>query len=144
MAQMFYEQDCSLSFLEGKKIAIVGYGSQGHAHALNLKDSGCDVVVALYEGSKSWKKAEEAGLTVMTTAEAAKVADLIMILINDEKQAAMYEKDIAPLSWRLPMALISISAASVRPRTWMSSWLPRRARATRSAASILRARVFRT
>ena len=72
MAQMFYAQDCNLDYLMGKKIAIVGYGSQGHAHALNLRDSGCDVIVALYEGSKSWKKAEEAGLTVMTTAEAAK------------------------------------------------------------------------
>ena len=96
MAQMFYAQDCNLDYLMGKKIAIVGYGSQGHAHALNLRDSGCDVIVALYEGSKSWKKAEEAGLTVMTTAEAAKVADMIMILINDEKQAAMYHKDIEP------------------------------------------------
>ena len=94
MAQMFYAQDCNLEYLMGKKIAIVGYGSQAHAHALNLRDSGCDVVVALYEGSKSWKKAEAAGLTVMTTAEAAKVADMIMILINDEKQAAMYHKDI--------------------------------------------------
>ncbi len=96
MAQMFYAQDCNLEYLMGKKIAIVGYGSQGHAHALNLRDSGCDVVVALYEGSKSWKKAEDAGLTVVTTAEAAKVADMIMILINDEKQAAMYHKDIEP------------------------------------------------
>ena len=96
MAQMFYAQDCNLEYLMGKKIAIVGYGSQGHAHALNLRDSGCDVGVALYEGSKSWKKAEAAGLTVMTTAEAAKVADMIMILINDEKQAAMYHKDIEP------------------------------------------------
>ena len=96
MAQMFYAQDCNLEYLMGKKIAIVGYGSQGHAHALNLRDSGCDVIVALYEGSKSWKKAEAAGLTVMTTAEAAKVADMIMILINDEKQAAMYHKDIEP------------------------------------------------
>ena len=96
MAQMFYAQDCNLDMLSGKKIAVVGYGSQGHAHALNLKDSGCDVIVALYEGSKSWAKAEAAGLTVMTTAEAAKVADMIMILINDEKQADMYKKDIAP------------------------------------------------
>ena len=96
MAQMFYAQDCNLEYLMGKKIAIVGYGSQGHAHALNLRDSGCDVVVALYEGSRSWKKAEAAGLTVMTTAEAAKIADMIMILINDEKQAAMYHKDIEP------------------------------------------------
>ena len=96
MAQMFYAQDCNLDMLSGKKIAVVGYGSQGHAHALNLKDSGCDVIVALYEGSKSWAKAEAAGLTVMTTADAAKVADMIMILINDEKQADMYNKDIKP------------------------------------------------
>ena len=96
MAQMFYAQDCNLDFIKGKKIAIVGYGSQGHAHALNLRDSGMDVTVALYEGSKSWQKAEAAGLKVKTTAEAAKEADLIMILINDEKQAAMYQKDIAP------------------------------------------------
>lgn len=96
MAQMFYAQDCNLEYLMGKKIAIVGYGSQGHAHALNLRDSGCDVVVALYEGSKSWKKAEAAGLTVMTTAEAAKVADMIMILINDEKQAKLYKESIEP------------------------------------------------
>ena len=96
MAQMFYAQDCNLDFIKGKKIAIVGYGSQGHAHALNLRDSGMDVTVALYEGSKSWQKAEAAGLKVKPTAEAAKEADLIMILINDEKQAAMYQKDIAP------------------------------------------------
>lgn len=94
MAQMFYEQDCNLELLRGKKIVIVGYGSQGHAHALNLHDSGMDVTVALYEGSKSWKKAEAAGLKVQTTAEAAKDADLIMILINDEKQADMYAADI--------------------------------------------------
>ena len=96
MAQMFYAQDCNLEMLNGKKIAIVGYGSQGHAHALNLKDSGCDVIVALYEGSKSWAKAEAAGLTVMTTADAAKVADMIMILINDEKQAKLYKESIEP------------------------------------------------
>ena len=96
MAQMFYEQDCNLELLKGKKIVIVGYGSQGHAHALNLRDSGMDVTVALYEGSKSWAKAEAAGLKVKTTAEAAKDADIIMILINDEKQAAMYNKDIKP------------------------------------------------
>ena len=97
MAKMYYEKDCDLSYLDGKKIAIIGYGSQGHAHALNLRDSGCDVIVGLYEGSKSWAKVAEAdGFTVMTTAEATKAADIIMILINDEKQAAMYKKDIAP------------------------------------------------
>ena len=95
-ARIFYEQDCNLSLLEGKKIAIIGYGSQGHAHALNLKESGCDVCIGLYEGSKSKAKAEAQGLTVYNTAEAAKMADIIMILINDEKQAAMYKKDVEP------------------------------------------------
>ena len=86
-ARLFYQEDCNLSLLEGKKIAIIGYGSQGHAHALNLKDSGCDVIIGLYEGSKSWAKAEAQGFKVYTAAEAAKQADIIMILINDEKQA---------------------------------------------------------
>ncbi|HIV17156.1 MAG TPA: ketol-acid reductoisomerase [Candidatus Alectryocaccobium stercorigallinarum] len=95
-AKIYYQEDCNLSMLEGKKIAIIGYGSQGHAHALNLKDSGCDVVIGLYEGSKSKAKAEAQGLKVYNTAEAAKMADIIMILINDEKQAAMYKKDIEP------------------------------------------------
>lgn len=96
MAQLYYEKDCNFSKLKGKKIAIVGYGSQGHAHALNLKDSGADVVVALYAGSPSKAKAEAAGLKVMLTADAVKAADIIMILINDEKQAALYSKDIQP------------------------------------------------
>ncbi|MGI6118566.1 MAG: ketol-acid reductoisomerase [Bilifractor sp.] len=95
-AQIYYQEDCNLSLLDGKKIAIIGYGSQGHAHALNLKDSGCDVIVGLYEGSKSWAKAEKQGLKVYTAAEAAKQADIIMILINDELQASMYKKDIEP------------------------------------------------
>ena len=95
-ARLFYQEDCNLSLLEGKKIAIIGYGSQGHAHALNLKDSGCDVIIGLYEGSKSWAKAEAQGFKVYTAAEAAKQADIIMILINDEKQAAMYKKDVEP------------------------------------------------
>lgn len=96
MAKIYYQQDCNLSLLEGKTVAVIGYGSQGHAHALNLKDSGVHVVVGLYEGSKSWKKAEEAGFEVYTAAEAAKRADIIMILINDEKQAKMYKESIAP------------------------------------------------
>ena len=94
--RIFYQQDCDLQKLAGKTVAIIGYGSQGHAHALNLKDSGVDVVIGLYEGSKSWAKAEAQGLKVMTSAEAAKVADIIMILINDEKQAALYKESIAP------------------------------------------------
>ena len=96
MAKIYYQEDCNLSMLEGKTIAVIGYGSQGHAHALNLKESGCDVCIGLYEGSKSKAKAESQGLTVYNTAEAAKMADIIMILINDEKQAAMYKKDIEP------------------------------------------------
>ena len=95
-ARIFYQEDCNLSLLEGKTIAIIGYGSQGHAHALNLKESGCNVIIGLYEGSKSKAKAEAQGLTVYNTVDAAKEADIIMILINDEKQAAMYKKDIEP------------------------------------------------
>ncbi len=93
---MYHSEDCNLSALDGKTVAIIGYGSQGHAHALNLKDSGVKVVVGLYEGSKSWKKAEEAGLEVATAADAAKKADIIMILINDEKQQALYLESILP------------------------------------------------
>lgn len=96
MAVMYYEKDCSLDLLKGKKLVVVGYGSQGHAHALNLKDAGLDVTVGLYEGSASWGKAEKAGLKVQKTADAVKDADVVMILVNDEKQADLYEKDIAP------------------------------------------------
>ena len=96
MARIFYQQDCDLQKLSGKTVAIIGYGSQGHAHALNLKDSGVDVIVGLYEGSKSWEKAERQGLKVMTSAEAAKNADVVMILINDEKQAKLYKEEIEP------------------------------------------------
>ena len=96
MAKIFYQEDCNLSLLEGKTIAIIGYGSQGHAHALNLKESGCHVIIGLYEGSKSWDKAVKQGFEVFTAAEAAKQADIIMILINDEKQADLYKKDIEP------------------------------------------------
>ena len=95
-AKIYYQEDCNPSLLEGSTIAIIGYGSQGHAHALNLKDSGFHVIIGLYEGSKSWKRAESQGLEVYTAAEAAKKADIIMILINDEFQAAMYKKDVAP------------------------------------------------
>ena len=95
-AKIYYQEDCNLAMLEGKTIAIIGYGSQGHAHALNLKDSGCKVIIGLYEGSSSWAKAEAQGFEVFTAAEAAKRADIIMILINDEKQAALYKNDIEP------------------------------------------------
>lgn len=96
MAKIYYQEECNLSLLKDKKIAIIGYGSQGHAHALNLKESGCDVIIGLYEGSASWDKAIRQGFEVFTAEEAAKQADIIMILINDEKQKAMYEASIAP------------------------------------------------
>jgi ketol-acid reductoisomerase len=96
MANRYYEQDGNLGLLKGKTVAIIGYGSQGHAHALNLRDSGVSVIVGLYPGSKSWAKAESAGLRVMTTAEAAKAADVMMVLVSDHLQADIYEKDIKP------------------------------------------------
>ena len=96
MVKIYYAQDCDLNRLNGKTVAIMGYGSQGHAHALNLKESGVNVVVGLYEGSKSAIKAREAGLDVLTVSEAAKKADLIMILLPDELQAGVYEKEIKP------------------------------------------------
>lgn len=94
MAIMFYEKDCDLGALQGKTIAVIGYGSQGHAHALNAKESGMKVVIGLYEGSKSWERAEKAGFKVMTAKDAAETADFIMILINDEKQAKLYNESI--------------------------------------------------
>ena len=96
MVKMYYEKDCNLDVLNGKKIAIIGYGSQGHAHALNLRDSGCDVIVGLRKGGKSWPVAEKDGFDVYPIAEAAKQADIIMILINDEVQATVYKSEIAP------------------------------------------------
>ena len=96
MVKMYYEKDCNLEALNGKTIAIIGYGSQGHAHALNLRDSGCNVIVGLRKGGKSWPVAEKDGFEVYTVAEATRKADIIMILINDEVQAAVYKSEIAP------------------------------------------------
>jgi len=96
MAQMYYDEDANLDLLAGKTIAIIGYGSQGHAHALNLQDSGLDVIVGLYPGSKSIAKAEAAGLTVKNVADAAKAADFLMILLPDEVQKTVYKQEIEP------------------------------------------------
>jgi ketol-acid reductoisomerase len=96
MAKSYYEKDGDLSYLKGRTVAIIGYGSQGHAHALNLRDSGVAVVVGLYQGSPSWAKAEAAGLTVLPVAQAAERANVIMILVSDHIQAGLYEKEIAP------------------------------------------------
>jgi len=92
--KVYYDNDADLKLLAGKKVAVLGFGSQGHAHALNLRDSGVDVVIGLYEGSKSWKAAEEAEFKVMLAADAVKAADLIMVLVPDERQGKLYKDSI--------------------------------------------------
>ncbi len=96
MPKIYYNADCDINVLKGKTVAIIGYGSQGHAHALNLRDSGVNVIVGLYKGSRRWDHVKEMGFDVMTTAEATQKADIIMMLTPDEKQADIYKKDIAP------------------------------------------------
>jgi len=96
MGKMYYDKDVDFGMIEGKTVAVIGYGSQGHAHALNLKESGVNVVVGLYEGSKSWDKVKNDGLEVKTVAEASKAADLVMVLVPDEKQKKIYEESIEP------------------------------------------------
>ena len=96
MSKIYYQSDCDINALKNKTVAIIGYGSQGHAHALNLRDSGVKVIIGLHKGGKSWPKAEAAGLAVYTVDEAAKRADIVMILINDEKQAKVYKDSIEP------------------------------------------------
>ena len=98
MAEIFYDSDADLSIIQSKKVAVIGYGSQGHAHALNLRDSGVDVVVGLREGSKSVAKAEEAGLKVASIEDAAKGADVVMILTPDQHQRTVYAELIEPNS----------------------------------------------
>ncbi len=112
MATIYYENDANLDNLKGKKIAIIGYGSQGHAHALNLKDSGMDVIVGLYDGSKSWAKAEADGLKVMTTAAAAKAADTIMILLPDQVQGEVYKATSSRGWWRATPSCSPTASAS--------------------------------
>src|SRR5574341_1669481 len=96
MVTIFYDRDADLSLIRSKKVAIVGYGSQGHAHAMNLRDSGVDVSVGLHQGSRSWAKAEAAGLKVTTVGEASRLASVVMILVPDHVQADLYDKEIAP------------------------------------------------
>ena len=96
MADMFYDDDADLSIIQGKKVAVIGYGSQGHAHALNLRDSGVDVRIGLAEGSKSKQKAENEGLTVLSVADAVKEADVVVILTPDQVQRTVYANDIKP------------------------------------------------
>ena len=97
MPKIYYDADCDINALKGKTVAIIGFGSQGHAHALNLRDSGVNVIIGLYKGSKRWEHAEkDMGFTVMTTAQATKAADIIMVLTPDERQADIYKNDIEP------------------------------------------------
>ena len=96
MSNMYYDKDCDLELLKGKKIAIIGYGSQGHAHAQNLRDSGMDVLIGLYEGSKSAEMAKQDGFTVLNTPDAVKQADIVMLLVNDEKMKRIYDENVAP------------------------------------------------
>lgn len=134
-AQIWYENDGDLSVLEGKKVAIIGYGSQGHAHALNLRDSGVDVVVGLRPTSKSVDFAKEQGLEVKSVAEASAEADVIMILAPDQYQRTIWANDIEPnikpgAAVASLMASTFTTATSSRLRITRCSWLPRRARAT--------------
>ena len=96
MANVYYENDADLSLLDGRTVGVIGYGSQGHAHALSLKDSGVDVVVGLYEGSSSWPRAEEAGLKVATVSDVAQQADMMMMLVPDHLQSRIYRESIQP------------------------------------------------
>ena len=116
MANIFYEQDADPNLVGGRKVAVIGYGSQGHAHALNLKDSGVDVRVGLRDGSSSKGKAEAAGLRVTSIAQAASEADLVMMLLPDTEQKGVYEADVEPT------ASTSASARSVRPQVSTSAW----------------------
>jgi len=125
--KVYYDKDCNLAVLKKKKVAIIGYGSQGHAHALNLNDAGFDVVVGLKKESASVKKAEAAGLKVVTVAEASKVADILMILMPDEVQGDVYREEIAPYlkkvpSWPSAMASIYILTRLYRVKTLTYSW----------------------
>lgn len=93
---VFYDKDCNIELIKSKKVAMIGFGSQGHAHAENLRDSGVEVVVGLRKDGSSWKKAEAKGFKVLTVAEATKIADVVMILLPDESQSEIYEKEIKP------------------------------------------------
>lgn len=116
MATIYYDRDADLSVIEKKKIAVIGYGSQGHAHALNLKDSGCDVRVGLYTGSKSWSVAEAAGLRVKVSSEAAAEADIIMMLVPDSTAPDVYKQSIAPISPRARCSCLRTAFASTTGR----------------------------
>src|SRR6266852_6085767 len=126
-ATIYYDNDADLNLLSGRKVAVLGYGSQGHAHALNLKESGVDVRVGLRDGSSSWAKAEEAGLRVLTIADACKEADVIMVLLPDTEQARVYREDIEPnLDERDSLAFahgFNIHFGQIRPPKGVDVWM---------------------
>jgi ketol-acid reductoisomerase len=126
-ATIYYDEDADPALLEGRKVAVLGYGSQGHAHARNLQDSGVDVRVGLRDGSSSWAKAEEAGLKVLPIAEAVKEADVIMVLLPDTEQAAVYQRDIEPnLDDRDSLAFahgFNIHFGQIRPPKGIDVWM---------------------
>lgn len=125
--KVYYDKDCDLSLIKGKKVAIIGYGSQGHAHAQNLHDSGVDVVVGVRKDGASWKKAEAAGLKVATIEDATKDADVVMILLPDEKIAEVYKKQIEPnLKEGAALAFahgFNIHYGQVTPRADLDVWM---------------------
>lgn len=127
MAKLYYEKNTDLDLIKGKKVAIIGYGSQGCAHALNLKDSGVDVTVGLYNGSKSWEKAEKEGVKVSTVSEAVKRCDVIMILVPDEKQAKIYSEEIKEnLSEGKALAFahgFNINFGQIEPPEWVDVFM---------------------
>jgi predicted Fe-Mo cluster-binding NifX family protein len=157
---VYYDDDADLSIIQGRKVAVIGYGSQGHAHSQNLRDSGVEVVIGLREGSKSREKAEEAGFKVLTNAEAAKWADVVMILAPDTSQAKIYEDDIAPnledgnaiffghglnIHFELikPDANIIVAMAAPRARVTWSAASTSTARASRASSPSSRTRRVR-
>ena len=147
-AKIYSDKDADLSALQGKTLAVLGFGSQGHAHALNLKDSGCKVIIGLYGGSKSRKVAEDYGFAVHDTAEAVRLAEVIMVAIPDTKQAAAYKKDIAPnlapgKTLLFTHGFAFTSKRSCRLRTSMSSWSRRRDQATSCAGNSPKAKACR-
>jgi ketol-acid reductoisomerase len=136
--KVFYDKDCDLSLIKGKNVAIIGYGSQGHAHAQNLNDSGCNVTVALRKGGASWAKAEQAGLKVAEVNDAVKEADVIMILLPDENIAQVYNENVDHLRnraryWHLRTASMFTTVRLCRVPIWTSSWLRRKRRVTQCA-----------
>jgi acetolactate synthase small subunit len=147
--KVYYDKDCDLSLIKGKTVAIIGYGSQGHAHAQNLNDSGVKVVVGLRKGGASWPKVEKAGLKVAEVADAVKAADVVMILLPDEQIGTVYKNDVEPTSsrarrWCLPTASTCTTARSCRAPTWTCGWSRPRPPATPCAAPTPRVAACRT